>query len=366
MLFASTAIPSLVNNGGTMEDHIKNNVISFKNLYAAMYKCKRNVMWKDSVSGYLKNGLANCHRLKKQLENESYKIDKYNLFTIHEPKRREIVSTRMKDRVFQRSLTDNYLYDEVTKSFIYDNCACQVGKGTDFARNRLKCHMQRHYRKHDIEGYVLSCDIKNYFGSTTHEIAKAEIGRLIQNTWATEHVNSVIDSFDQGDDPDVGVGLGSQITQIGQLAVLNRLDHFIKEDLKIKRYIRYMDDFHLIHKDKEYLKTCRKEIENFLDTIELSVNQKKTQIYPLKQGINFLGFKFSLTDSGKVILKIKKDNISKERRKLKRMSRLVKDGKLTKEKVDECYLSWKAHAKKGNSYNLLKKMDEYYENLWEV
>lgn len=331
-----------------------------------MQMCKRNVMWKDSVAGYVKNGLANCFKLKKQLEDDSYQIDKYNLFTIREPKRRDIVSTRMKDRVFQRSLTDNYLYDQVTKSFVYDNCACQIGKGTDFARERLKCHMQRHYRKHNTVGYVLSCDIRNYFGSTSHSVAKEEIGRLINNEWARSHVDTIIDSFNQGDDPTVGVGLGSQITQIGQLAVLNGMDHMIKQQLKIKGYIRYMDDFHLIHENKDHLKTCKLEIESFLKGIGLSLNIKKTQIYPIRQGIDFLGFKFCLTDTGKVIMKIKKQNVSKERRRLRKMRDLVNDGRITRGKVDECYRSWKAHASKGNSYNLIKRMDDYYKKLWEV
>ena len=138
-----------------------------------MYECKKNVMWKDSVAGWVKNGLANCHRLNKQLMDDTYTIDKYSEFIIHEPKTREIVSTRFKDRVFQRSLCDNYLYEAVTKSFIFDNCACQVGKGTDFARRRLLIHMQRFFRKHGTDGYVLNCDIKNYFGSTPHSTAKA-------------------------------------------------------------------------------------------------------------------------------------------------------------------------------------------------
>lgn len=331
-----------------------------------MHHCKKDVMWKDSVAGYVKNGLVNCHILRRQLLNNTYKIDKYNLFTIYEPKERDIVSTRMKDRVFQRSLTDNYLYEKVTKSFIYDNGACQVGKGTDFSRNRLDCQMQRYYRKNGTEGWVLSCDIKNYFGSTPHSTAKKEVSGNIDNEWCKEHVYRIIDSFNQGDDPDVGMGLGSQITQLAQLSVLNKMDHFIKERLGIKAYIRYMDDFHLIHEDKDYLRHCLVEIETLVGEMGLQLNKKKTQIYPLKQGIKFLGFRFILTDTGKVIKLLKKENVSHERRKLTRMVKLVKEGKMEKKHVDECYTSWKAHAKKGNTYKLLKNMDKFYNSLWEV
>lgn len=131
---------------------IKEQVCSFGNLYKAMHKCKHNVMWKDSVAGFVKNGLKNCAKLNRELMGGTYQISKYSVFVIHEKKTRTIVSTRIRDRVFQRSLCDNYLYDELTRHFIYDNCACLIGKGTDFARDRLKCHLQKFYRKHGRNG----------------------------------------------------------------------------------------------------------------------------------------------------------------------------------------------------------------------
>lgn len=331
-----------------------------------MGKCKKNVMWKDSVSGYVKNGLVNCYKLRRQLLNDTYKIDKYSVFTIHEPKKREIVSTRMKDRVFQRSLSDNYLYEAITKSFIYDNHACQVGKGTSKARDRLACHMQRYFRKNGMDGYVLKCDISDYFGSTPHDVAKTATSSKIESDWVKHHTDKIIESFSQGEIPDVGMGLGSQITQLTQLAVLNKMDHLIKERLGIKQYIRYMDDFILIHQDKDYLKYCLAEINAHVASLGLKLSTKKTQIFPLKQGVKFLGFTFHLTETGKVIRKLSKDNVAHEKRKLKKMRKLVDEGVLTKKHVDECYTSWKAHAKQGNTYSLISSMDRFYNNLWEA
>lgn len=347
-----------------MED-IKEQVCSFSSLYKSMHKCRKNVMWKDSVAGWTKNGLVNCHKLRKQLLEETYKIDRYNIFIIYEPKKREIVSTRMKDRVFQRSLTDTYLYDTVTASFIYDNCACQIGKGTDFARKRLKAHMQRYFRKHGPQGYVASGDIKDYFGSTPHEVACKSVTKNIKDEWAKDHAQKIVRSFNQGPDPSKGLGLGSQITQLSQLSVLNGMDHFIKEELKIKYYVRYMDDFHMLHPDKEYLKECISKIKGRLEELSLKLNTKKTQIYPIRHGIRFLGFCFHLSETGGIIMKLKKENVSHERRKLKRMAGLVKAGKMTRDQVDDCYRSWKAHALKGNTYRLLLNMDQYYKRLWE-
>lgn len=352
-------------NKGKTLNKTKEEICSLDSLYKAMNKCKNNVMWKDSVSGYVKNGLVNCYKLRQQLLNDTYKIDKYSVFTIYEPKTRNIVSTRMKDRVFQRSLTDNYLYDRITKPFIYDNCACQIGKGTKFARDRLKCHMQRYYRKHGIGGYVLKCDITNYFGSTPHETAKRASLKNVDDEWVATKVKDIIDSFNQGEDPDVGMGLGSQVTQLTQLAVLDEMDHMIKEKLGIKQYIRYMDDFILIHNDKEYLKRCLELINKHVMALDLKLNIKKTKIFQLKQGVKFLGFSFNLTDTGKVIMRLNKENITSEKRKLKKMKKLANEGVVTKEEIDACYKSWKAHAAQGNTYSLLKKMDIFYDNLWK-
>lgn len=327
---------------------------SFENLYKAMQLCKRNVLWKDSVAGFVKNGIKNCYELHNELMNDTYKISSYSIFVVYDKKTRTVVSTRMRDRVFQRSLCDNYLYHELTKGFIYDNCACLSGKGTDFARNRLKCHLQRYYRKHGPTGWVLKIDLKNYFGSTSHRVAKEAVAKRVPDEWACSMVFDIIDSFNHIS-PDVGMGIGSQVTQLVELAVLDDVDHLIKEQLHIKYYVRYMDDLIIVHHDKEYLVYCLAVIKRKLCEEELSVNESKTGIQPLKHGIKFLGFKFNLTDTGKVIMRLQKGRASKERKRLKKMVDL--------DNFDDCYTSWRNHVSKGNSYRLLCDMDEFYRNL---
>lgn len=352
-----------ISNASNM--NIKEEVCSFENLYLAMRHCKNNVMWKDSTAGFVKNGLVNCVNLHDDVEMGKYTIGKYSVFTITEPKERRIVSTRIRDRTFQRSLCDNYLTEALSKSFIYDNCACQVGKGTDFARNRLKCHLQRYYRKHGLDGYVLKCDIKDYFGSTSHKVAEQAVKKRVHDEWAANEAVRIINSFTQGKDPSVGMGLGSQVTQLVELAVLDDLDHYIKEQLGIKHYIRYMDDFLLFHEDKEYLIHCKHVISERLSVLGLTLSAKKTQVFPIKQPLHFLGFSFKLTESGKVLMFVLPKKVTRERRKLKKLVNLCKRDLLTREDVDKCFEAWKAHANKGNSYNLIKSMEKYYTNLWK-
>ena len=350
-------------NGEFMTE-IKEKVCSFGELYKAMHECKKNVMWKTSVAGYVKNGLVNCYKLHNQLMDDTYKIDKYSYFTITEPKVRDIVSTRMKDRVFQRSLCDNYLYEKMTKGLIYDNAACQIGGGTDFSMDRLTRHMQKYFKEYGVEGYVLQCDIKGFFGNTRHSVAKDVVNKRVDDEWVKGHVFKVIESYGTKEHPNMGMGLGSQVTQLVQLAILDDLDHYIKEELGIKLYSRYMDDFILVHHDKEYLKYCRAQIEKKLAVIHLRLNVKKTQLFPLRHGIKYLGFIFYITDTGKVIKKLQRENVTDQRKKLRKLKGLVDQGILTKEHVNKIYESWQSHAKKGNTYTLRRNMDQYYKSLW--
>lgn len=142
--------------------------------------------------------------------------------------------------------------------------------------------MQRFSRKHGKSGWVLRCDIAHYFAETLHSVAKEAIAKRVKCRESVDKTFDIIDSFGEGK----GIGLGSQVSQITQLAVLDDMDHFIKEQLGFKYYIRYMDDFILLHHDREYIESARIEIGKKLSKLGLELN-KKTNIFPLSQGIVF-------------------------------------------------------------------------------
>lgn len=121
----------------------------------------------------------------------------------------------------------------------------------------------------------MKCDLSNYFGSTPHDVAKASVRKRVKDEWVYQRVCDIIDSFNQDTDPNIGMGLGSQVTQLIQLAVLDELDHIIKEKLHIKHYIRYMDDFILIHEDREYLQYCLGVIKEHLAGLRLQLSAKR-------------------------------------------------------------------------------------------
>ena len=332
---------------------VKEKVCSYKALNDGLNHCNKNVTWKDSVLGFNKNRCANLYNLQAELLNGTYKISRYVTFQVREPKVRDIVATRLKDRVFQRSLCDNYLTEEVTRHFIYDNCACQKHKGTDFARRRLKVHLLRYYRKHGERGYVLKLDIKNFFGSTLHSIAKEKIGKLIRDDWARERVFDIIDSFDG----DMGIGLGSQVSQLIELAVLNDIDHLIKERYHIKHYIRYMDDMLIIHQSKEYLINLLRVLTEELNKIGLQVSKNKTCISKLGQPTKFLGFRYYLLPTGKVLMTTLRTVVSRAKRRLRKH---LNNPRMTLKKIYECLMCFIAHIKKGNNHHLILHLYTYF------
>ncbi len=334
------------------------SAISFSELYKALCKSSRNVKWKDSVATYHANALKNTYKLRRSLLADKYAIDSYQHFTIHEPKEREIVATRIKDRQFQRSLCDNILYPQITRSFLRDNCACQRGKGVDDALNRMDAHLHRYYRKHGTEGWVLKCDIHHYFAETRHKDAKTAVRKRVKDDEAYRRAAEIIDSFGG----EKGIGLGSQVSQLVELALLDDFDHWAKERLGVKHYIRYMDDFIIIHSDKAFLEECLRQITERLARLSLTLNAK-THIHPLKQGVMFLKWRFILTDSGKVIRRMSKQSIAKERRKLKKLQGRVLDGKCTLDDMRTNFQSWKANAERGNTHGIVIQMETYFNKL---
>ena len=300
--------------------------------------------------------------MTKKFENQTWKNGRPKPIKILYPKRRDGLSISLKDRVYQRSINDNVLYPSIQKSFILDNCACQKGKGIDFARKRLKKHLWKFFCHHGTDGYVLQIDIKGYYPNMRHDAVKAKFKRYL----STDVYEAVCDILDTQYVGDVGYNPGSQMVQIAGISLLDDLDHYCKERLHVKHYIRYMDDILIIHHSRDELRAILNEIEVQLSKIGFEVHSEKTHITPLSKEFAFLGFKYRITSTGKILMTLNSANVKHERRKLRRMVNLAKQGKITKAKVDECFNSWIANASKGNSYKLIQRMTKFYNDMWKV
>lgn len=334
--------------------------IKFDSLYESMMKCKRNVLWKDSAANFYMNAIEKTINLSNQLIDKTFKQGKIYQFKVYSPKERDIVSIPFRDRIYQRSLNDNIIYDVMTKSFILDNCACQTGKGTDFARTRLKKFLRKFYINHNVNGYVLKIDIKGYYPNMSHLFVE----ELFKSKLDEDTYNSVLDILHKQYPGDVGYNPGSQLIQIAGISLLDKLDHFIKEKLKIKYYVRYMDDLIIIHNDLTYVESCLEYIKIELSKIGFEVNDKKTKIVNITNNISFLGFNFRLTKTGKVLMIVKQESVRRIKRHLKHLVKYAKVNHIYKCEVDKCLTSLLAFISKGNSYKLVQHIKKYYNNLW--
>ena len=277
------------------------------------------------------------------------------------PKLRICSSTHIRDRIVQRSVNDNLIYPAMTKSFVLDNLACQKGKGIDRAMDRLTALLRRFYINNGSnEGWVLQFDIKGYYSSMRHEDARQCFARKLDD----QTVSTVTSWLDRQYPNPVGYEPGSQMVQILGISLLDPLDHYIKEVLRERFYLRYMDDGLIFSSRKEQLEKDEEAFSAQLQSVGMCLHPVKTRIFSLSDGIKVLGFTFRLTGTGKVVKILDPQNVKHERKKLLRMANLVKSGAIERQKMDECYKAWKAHAMKGDSHKLLKRMDAYVKELF--
>lgn len=335
-------------------------VFTFDNLYHSYRKCCLGVGWKASTQRYKANALKNVNDTFRALQQGRYKGRGFYEFDIVERgKARHIKSVHISERVVQRCLCDYSLVPMFSRSFIYDNGACMAHKGIDFAVNRLKCHLQHHYRKHGTDGYALTFDFSRYFDNIAHEPLK----KIVDDVYTDKRIAALVKQF-VDDFGDIGLGLGSQISQISALMYPNRLDHYIKEVLRVKGYGRYMDDGYLIHESKEYLQMCLAEIRRVCADLGIKLNEKKTQIIKLSNGITFLKRRFIITSTGGVVIIPAKRGITKMRHKLRTFRRWLDEGKMAMADIDTSFTSWKGHIKHCNAYHILKRTNAFYYKLF--
>lgn len=333
----------------------------FGNLYEAHRSCRKGKRWKDSVATYDLRALESTLYLQYLLKTEKYTIGNYHCFTVNERgKLRNIKSAKYKDRVVQKNLCDNILTPRIAPTFVYSNGASLKGKGTDFTLDCLRNDLRRFYRKHGTDGYILICDFSGYFDSLSHDL----LNKAYEKEFKDEQIIRLIKMIHASTGGSVGVPLGNQLSQLDALIAASDIDHMIKERLGIEGYARYNDDFYLIHESKDYLKHCLGEIEKMAAVKGMKLNTKKTKIVPVTTGINYLGFHIYITETGKVISRIKAKSKSHQRQKMRKMKRKVENGEMAYKDAKESYQSWKAHADRGNTYYVLQEMDCYFYGLF--
>lgn len=387
---------------------------SFDALYDSSYRVCRNVRWKDSTINFEGNRIETILQTEADLRACEYKQLVFSCFSIIERgKPRDIRACHINDRLVQNALCEQSLLPELTPKFIYDNCATLKNRGIDFALARVKKHLQQAHRTYGLENdfFALRIDIRKYFDSIDHKALKQIAKKVIKDPQVYELCSYLIDTFsfkltkDKVPVPgkqyyvtkkhkyiradiqsfrsgckyyeyeEKSLGLGSQTSQLFALLTLNEVDHFIKEELHIKFYGRYMDDLYLLHNDSKYLAKCKRKIEEKLKEIGLSLNQKKTTIsritpIPPKEKVHgtpfkYLKWNFYLTTTNRVIQIPFAKKIAHQRRKLRKMQHLWLQGKILTSEIQKSYQGWRAHISKGTCFYIIQDMDNYFRSLFK-
>ena len=350
------------------------SVINHNALAEAAEQSAKGVRYKASVQKFLLRKLVNISVLNKKLLYHEDIRKGFICFPLMERgKLRKIMSVHFSERVPQKSLNQNALIPVLSKSLIHDNGASQKGKGTSFALKRLVKHLAWHYRHFGNEGYVLQVDIKDYFGSIDHGIAK----QMVRDAFDDPGINWLAGLFTDAyyihnikvkklpeEEAHKGLGLGSEVNQTLAVSYLNPLDHYIKEVLRIKCYGRYMDDFYLIHPDKGYLEYCLEEIKKTCARLKLETSGRKTRITKLSHGFTFLKTQVFLTGTGKVIKKPCHDAVVRERRKLKKQKKLLDAGIMGFKDIRCSYASWRGSMKYRDARKTVYSMDRLFNSLF--
>ena len=245
----------------------------------------------------------------------------------------------------------------MSAAYIYQNMACQTGKGTDKARELLRQYLVKWRFK---KGYILQMDIHNYYGSMDHQY----VSDMYRSVLSESDHKIVMDVLDRQYAGKTGYRPGSQMVQITGTCYLANVDYDIVTELGIKDYIRYQDDFILFHESKEHLQNCRDIIESKLSAIGLTLNPKKTKIFEIGKPFEYLGFTWRITPSKKVLATAIGKNIKNKKRKYKRLLKKAHAGEVSKEYVDECFSGFLANLDKGNCYNLKQRLIKWYEVTW--
>jgi len=301
-----------------------------------------------------KNIEEELFKLQGQLAGKTYTPGDYREFTIYERKPRKISAAPYRDRVVHHALC-NVIEPIFEKAFIFDSYACRKGKGTHQAVERFTEFCRKNK-------FILKMDIKKYFPSMDHAILLEKIGRKIKCPDTLWLIKKIIDGSNRqegvceyfpGDDLLTpvqrrrGIPIGNLTSQFFANIYLDGLDHFAKEKLRCMYYIRYVDDISIFGNDKRALWTVLDQIGEFLAGDRLKLHPQKTYVAPVAIGVDHLGYRIYPTHR-----RLRKDNSMQFRRKLAKMARLFKRGRMSLARVNESVQSWIGHARHADTYGL--------------
>ena len=334
-------------------------ICTFENLFLAYRAAARGKRGKAEVAAFERELEPNLFRLQEELLAQTYQPGSYTHFPIRDPKPRIISAAPFRDRVVHHAL-GRVIGPIFERRFIHDSYACRVGKGTHRALDRCQ-EFARRYR------YVLQCDLCHFFPFIDLAILREILSRPIadgRTLWLMDRIieggsdvpNRYPPTYFPGDDlfaatRSRGLPIGNLTSQFWANCYLNPLDQFIKRELKCRGYLRYVDDLLLFDNDKRTLWRWKGETSDFLVGLRLRMHDRESTVYPVTNGIPFLGFRVYPDRR-----RLKRRNGVAFARRFRALREAVAAGEITYEQLHRSVRGWVAHAAHGDTEGLRRAL----------
>ena len=345
-------------------------IASFPALWIAAFRAAAGKRAKPGASAFLANLETEVLRLERELRSGRYRPGRYTKIEIFDPKHRVVSAAPFRDRVVHHALCA-VCEPIFERGFIHDSYANRLGKGSHRA-------VARYERFRNRFRHVLRCDIRRYFPAIDHEILKSDLRRRI----ACQRTLALADIITDGSNPQEpvyelfagddlltplerrrGLPIGNLTSQFFANVYLDGFDHFCKEVLRAKGYLRYVDDFALFHDDPVQLAEWRRRVAKYLEGRRLTLHPRKTAILPTAEPATFLGFVL-LPDGRR---RLPEDNVRRFRNRLRGLRDRWRHGTVTQEEVLIRVRSWIAHAEHANTRRLRRAIFRtgWFQPGWE-
>lgn len=284
---------------------------TIEKLVQAYFDCRQNKRSTDSALRFEAELERNLLALHERLLDGTYRPGRSICFVITHPKPREVWAADFPDRIVH-----HLLYNEIAPyfiaRFIADSCACITGRSTLYAARRLEAKVRSQTQNWSLPGYYLKLDLANFFVSIDKRVVWSLVSKHIPDLWWRNLAALILfhdprENFEYCGDPALlglvpqhkrllqapplhGLPIGNLSSQFFANILLNALDQYVKHVIRARHYVRYVDDFVLLHESAQWLNEAQAAIEAFLLTLRLAINPRKTILQPIDRGIDFAGY----------------------------------------------------------------------------
>lgn len=347
-------MPKRINN-------IYDEALTFSKIKDAYKRtAKRKKKTKDSIKFemYLEDNIIDIYR---KLKNETYEVGNYESFKVYEPKERLIYCLPFYDRVVQQLYVHEYIMPYMIPKFMDTSFACIPNRGLHACIDKLQEYMNIAVRKWE-NPYFIKYDIAKFFYSIDRKILYQIMERNYKDKKFLRLTKKFIEFVSDGEyEEGKGLPIGNYTSQYFANIYMNELDKYIKEELKVKYYIRFMDDGILLVENKQKAKELLEKIKTFLEeNLKLKLN-KKTTYMPIKKGCIYCGYRVYLD-----YRLIKRANINRIKKRIKKWNKLWEKKEYHFKEWNQSFCAWKGYAQHANSYRLIRSLENRQKFLYDI